>query len=285
MNGLFAQIHRKVSPWTDCFKYAVYALLAINVVLFLREEWTASDYVFGDGVALQQMIKAFAASIDTLAWLVLLLMFELETYQIPDDRLTRKLSLGLHALRILCYSFIVYAFYGYLSKALCMHSFIPLTGSSVCDLAAQNFAVMTSLDSYEALSDCRQWLNVPVLVDAEKHLVTSPEFLAATVRLAWVDVINSAAWILVVINLELDVYLVERGRYEGWVKHASNVSKAGLYSILAGAAIYWGLEDDFLPFWDAMLWIVAFLFIELNIFEWQQELEEDAAKDIQPEGR
>ena len=37
------------------------------------------------------------------------------------------------------------------------------------------------------------------------------------------------------------------------------------------AAIYWGFRGDFVDFWDAFLWLVAFVFIELNVFEWRQE--------------
>jgi hypothetical protein len=37
------------------------------------------------------------------------------------------------------------------------------------------------------------------------------------------------------------------------------------------AAVYWGFEGDFVDFWDAFLWLVAFFFIELNVVEWRQE--------------
>ena len=54
----------------------------------------------------------------------------------------------------------------------------------------------------------------------------------------------------------------------------SNLSKYILYSILFLAAVYWGVKGDFVDFWDAFLWLVAFVFIELNVFEWRQESEE-----------
>jgi hypothetical protein len=94
--------------------------------------------------------------------------------------------------------------------------------------------------------------------------------------LAWLDVINSAVWLLVVIVLEIDVRLQERQRYEGAVLYASNGIKFVLYSLLFCAAIYWGINGDFVEFWDALLWLVAFVFIELNVFEWQKETQEQA---------
>ena len=92
------------------------------------------------------------------------------------------------------------------------------------------------------------------------------------------DVINSAVWLLVVLLLEVDVRLQERGLYEGLALTLSTGAKVILYSLLLLAAIYWGLKGDFVDFWDALLWLVAFVFIELNVFEWRQEEKEAAAK-------
>jgi hypothetical protein len=47
--------------------------------------------------------------------------------------------------------------------------------------------------------------------------------------------------------------------------------KFGVYGVLFLAAAYWGYAGDFLDFWDAFLWLFAFIFIELNVFDWQQE--------------
>ena len=77
--------------------------------------------------------------------------------------------------------------------------------------------------------------------------------------------------------LEIDVRLQERNRFEGLALTISNAAKVVLYSVLLLAAIYWGLKGDFVDFWDAFLWLVAFVFIELNVFEWRQEEKAEAA--------
>ena len=69
----------------------------------------------------------------------------------------------------------------------------------------------------------------------------------------------------------MDVYLQSRGQLKGFLVTVSKGVKVILYSILLLAAIYWGIKGDFLDFWDAFLWLVAFVFIEMNIFEWHQE--------------
>ena len=54
-----------------------------------------------------------------------------------------------------------------------------------------------------------------------------------------------------------------------------------LYSMLLFCAVYWGVLGDFLDFWDAFLWLVAFVFIEMNMFEWYRETDEEAGSMTQ----
>jgi hypothetical protein len=264
------------------FKYSVYGLLTLNVYLFFAEEWAASAHRFADGVALQEVIEGFAASIDTAAWVVLLLMFELETYVLDDEQFTKRTTWTLHGLRAFCYAFIIYAFYGYLSKLLFLFGATPLPDvTDLCMLADGQWAYAVDFDEYEMLTaaNCvsmsaanafHQYPGMAAVVDASG--------LTDIIRLAWVDVINSGVWLLVVMILEMDVRLQEANELEGRILHFSNVSKFILYSLLLLAAIYWGIKGDFVDFWDAFLWLVAFVFIELNVFEWRQESLEQQAR-------
>ncbi len=264
------------------FKYTVYTLLAINIYLFFAEEWAASAHRFANGIAPADVIEGFAASIDTAAWVVLLLMFELETYVLDDRRITPRVKWTLHGLRFVCYVFIVYAFYGYLAKLLFLFGAAPLLPSpgDLCALAGGDWAYAIDFDEYTVITAANcgtftaadsfiQFPGMSAVVDADGY--------RDIVRLAWVDVINSGVWLLVVLVLEIDVRLQERQRLVGRALRLSNLSKYVLYSILFLAAIYWGIKGDFVDFWDAFLWLVAFVFIELNVFEWRQETLEPAA--------
>lgn len=267
------------------FKYTVYALLTLNVYLFFAVEWAAASHRFVNGVALEDIIEGFAASIDTAAWVVLLLMFELETYVLSDEQFSRRVTWTLHGIRATCYAFIVYAFYGYVSKLLFLFDAVPLANvSDLCSLVANQWAYAVDFDEYEVITaaNCAtvstatsffQLSGLTAVVDALG--------LRDITRLAWVDVINSAVWLLVVMVLELDVFLQEKNRLEGMILRVSNSSKFALYSLLLLAAIYWGVKGDFIDFWDAFLWLLAFVFIELNVFEWRQEsLEQQAEAQI-----
>ena len=61
------------------------------------------------------------------------------------------------------------------------------------------------------------------------------------------------------------------GILEGTALRSSNIIKFVLYSMLFVAAVYWGFKGDFVDFWDAFLWLVAFFFIEMNVVEWRKE--------------
>jgi hypothetical protein len=268
------------------FKYVVYALLTANIFIFFAEEWAAAAHRFTNGVALTDMIEAYAATIDTASWVILLLMFELETYVLDDKQFTRRVTWSLHGLRAFCYTFIVYSFYGYLTKLLFILGATPLTGvSDLCSLADGQWAYAVDLDEYAVLTsanclaltsatDFIQFSGLTALVDQAGYV--------EIVRLAWVDVINAAVWLLVVLVLEFDVRLQEHNLLMGAALRFSNVSKYLLYSTLFLAAVYWGFKGDFVDFWDAFLWLVAFIFIEMNVFDWRKESIEEPQAAIQP---
>jgi hypothetical protein len=257
------------------FKYSVYALLTVNVYLFFAEEWAASAHRFADGIALSDVIEGYTASIDTAAWVVLLLMFELETSVLEDRHFTKRVAWSLHGLRAVCYIFVVYAAYGYLTKLIFLYGAAPLPGiSDICTLVDGRWAYAIDFDEYAILTaaNCASFSTASSFLQfAGIDAVVDQAGLVDIIRLAWVDVINSNVWILVVLVLEIDVRLQERQALEGMALRFSNLSKYILYSILFLAAIYWGVKGDFVDFWDAFLWLVAFIFIELNVFEWRQE--------------
>jgi hypothetical protein len=257
------------------FKYSVYALLTLNVYLFFAEEWAASAHRFTDGIVLADLIEGYAATIDTAAWVILLLMFELETSVLDDRHFTKRVTWSLHGLRAFCYIFIVYAAYGYLAKLFYVYGASPLPNvSDLCTLVDGQWAYAVDFDEYEILTaaNCGSFSTAGAYLQYPGISATVDRAgLVDIIRLAWTDVINASVWLLVVLVLEIDVRLQERHALEGLALKLSNLSKYVLYSILFLAAIYWGVKGDFVDFWDAFLWLVAFIFIELNVFEWRQE--------------
>lgn len=273
-------MHIQTGTLYTAFKYTVYALLTLNIFLFFAEEYKAALLQFADGIAASELIEAFAATIDTAAWVVLLLMFELETRVLDDRQFTPLVTLSLRVFRALCYAVIVYAFYGYVVNVFFTYSTVPLAGvTDLCTLVADGWSWTDTLDQYVALS-----LDNCATVSAATEFMRFDGMQAAVdtttltkVRgLAWIDAINGAVWILVVVLLEVDVWLQEHGRYEGAAFKLSYALKVLFYGTLAFAVLFWVWKGEFKDWWDALLWLIAFVFIEMNVFQWREESHVDA---------
>ncbi len=263
------------------FKYSIYALLTINVFVFFGEELAAARLEYPEGISGGEYFKAYAATIDTAAWVILLLMFELETYVLEDRHWTPTVRISLHALRATCYLFILFAFSGYVEDALYVFRTSPLGGvTDLCALVGQNWSYATTFGEYAEItaSNCSSFsaLDAFVRFDGVAAVVDEPG-LAGIHFLAIVDVVNAGVWLLVVLLLEIDVRLQEKDRFEGIAFYLSTAAKFILYSILALAVVAWMVTGDFVDWWDAFLWLVAFVFIELNVVEWRHESHEEAA--------
>jgi hypothetical protein len=63
------------------------------------------------------------------------------------------------------------------------------------------------------------------------------------------------------------VWLQLKGKLTDRMLVTGKYVKGFFYLVLFGAAAYWGVNGDFLDFWDALLWLVAFIFIEMNVFQ------------------
>jgi hypothetical protein len=258
-------------------KYIVYLLLCFNVYLFLQEELGALEHTFTNGLKPSEIIQVFAATIDTAAWVVLLLLFELETSVLDDDRIHGATKWALHGIRGLCYIAIVYAFTGYYAELLTLHQVTPLSIGDACALLGQDYSLLIDMDEYVALdsANCSS-VGPDIYRLADFNVVADSEVLRPVQWLGWTDVINSADWILVCVVLEIEVRLQLRGNLSDQIMGMTKFVKFVLYGVLFVAAAYWGYAGDFLDFWDAALWLFAFIFIELNVFEWQYETSQES---------
>ncbi len=260
-------------------KYVVYLLLALNVWLFLDEELRALEHTFVDGFAWSDAIQVFSATIDTGAWLVLLILFELETSVLDDSRIHGPVKWALHGIRLVCYVAVFYAFTGYYAELADLYQATALSGFDAC-AQADGLSLLVDLDDYVPLDagNCAAIGSEVLRLDGFP-IVAEPDTLRSARWLAWTDVINSAAWLLVVIVLEVEVRMQLRGNLSNRFMAVTKWVKFALYGALFVAAGYWGINGSFLDFWDAALWLFAFIFIELNVFEWQAET---AKADAEP---
>ena len=165
------------------FKYAIYGLLVLNTLVYFE---------FG----------SLTETIDSVAWLSLVALFEYETTHLARTVHTHLLAPLLHLLRYFAYVAIFYAAIGY---------------------------------------------------------VQEQDWLSAT---------NAWLWIVLVLLIEAEVRLVERD-----LAIPTPLFIAKWFSIVAllGVAAVWGLQGKLLDLYDAVLWLAAFLFIDLNLLDWTHE--------------
>ena len=261
-------------PWFQIFKYAVFGLLALNAGQFFLEDYAATRHLFGGGLQWSQIIEGYAATIDTVAWLILLLMFELETSLLSDERRHNSwVKWSVNTLKAIAYGFIVYSLYGYIAKYTAMYSFELSTIENLCAHIGQQLVFMISPDDFAAINiqNCAELTRGETLFRLpETNVVADSSHLALAQNLAFVNVTNASDWVLIVLILQADVWMQLRHQLTHTMVKIMRFIKALLYSLLFGCAIYWGINGTFLDFWDASLWILAFSFIELNIFKWQE---------------
>lgn len=258
------------------FKYSIYLCLCINGAQFIFDDIRAAAHTLNGDSSLFDKLKIYAVSVDTLAWIVLLAVYELETYVVDDDRLNGGLKWLFYAISVLCYVAILYAFAGYVGKLVMLTDIVPLAGD-FCNWGDRSLTLMTKLDSYEPVNaqTCAALSNSTIYQLRDEPIIIQMESFRGfdgILALAWVDVINSATWVLVVVFIQLDIVLQLRGELNTWILRITAAIKAVLYLALFVVAVYWGVYGALIDFWDACLWLLGFVFIELNIFSWNREM-------------
>ncbi|MCP5380753.1 MAG: hypothetical protein H6912_00155 [Kordiimonadaceae bacterium] len=263
------------------FKYSIYLMLLSNIFLFFRDEWLASSHLFAGSVPLEEILKTFNTTIDTLVWTILLILFELETWLLSDEALKNNLlKNSLLTIRSLCYIAIIIVCYNYALRLLMFYDTSPMKIDNICSLAGSEWSFIDRVNGYTSLTieNCQSFQGKALFSLNHYSLFADLDTMKKAQQLAWTDVINSFSWLLIVAILEIEVwYQLKQIVYKPLIKTFLFI-KTIIYITMLACAIYWGIDGSFLEFWDAMLWILAFVFIELNLFQWQEEILERSRK-------
>ncbi len=257
----------------NLFKYIIYILLAYEIILWFQEDLAASAEIFGDTVTWRNVVEAYSATIDTAAWVVLLLLFELETAVIPDEKLQGGLKWLFTGMVAVCYVFITWAFYGYVAKYGVITDVVPFSIGDVCSLVGTEWNYIVYLDDYPPIDSisCLTLQGQALFQVSGLEIIGTAASLKSAMGLAIIDIINAGTWLIIVVLLQAEVWLQLKDMLTDRLMLIAKISKGFFYAILFVCAAYWGFNGTFLDFWDAFLWLVAFIFIELNIFQWHEE--------------
>lgn len=286
MNAAHPKINPLISPHRlfNLFKYTIYILLAYDMYLWFQADLIASAETFGDTVTWRNVVEAYSATIDTAAWVLLLLLFELETAVIADEKLQGGLKWFITGIVAICYVFITWAFYGYIAKYGVIADVAPFNIGDVCSLVGTEWNYVVDLDDYPPIdsASCLVLQGQALFQVSGLEIMGTAASLKSAVAMAIVDIVNAGTWLIIVVLLQAEVWLQLKDMLTDRLILIAKITKGLFYSVLFVCAAYWGINGTFLDFWDAFLWLVAFIFIELNIFQWHEEVEEDQETNPEP---
>lgn len=263
-------------PPRQAIKLAVYLLLLVNFAVYVANDWTVATHTARPDWTLLQWAGAFATTLDELAWFTLLLLFELETYLLADEAFTRTRVALMHGLRIVCFLFIAHTIYAFGDYAIDLQAETPVAAGDLCDFSGEGVSYARNLTFTPVdAANCDTLATGETLYRFESDtLVTDASGMRIERELAWVDVAEVVAWLVILVLIELQVRLQEHGVTGGAVLRTAFWLKAGLYTLLWCAAAYWAYRGHWVFAWDEALWILGFMAIDMNMRDWRDEIVE-----------
>ena len=265
-------------------KVIIYSLLLINFVLYIIDDMRAASITMKDGGSILDWTQSFATTIDESAWLILLFLFELETYLLSDKTWNIPIfNRAMYLVRAFCYVFLahsVYAFSMIYYDLLNVEQLINV--SNLCELVPLDLSFIRNL-SYSVI-DAESCLNLSmenVFYYTEPNIVvTDTSGLNLEKNLALVDLLEVLVWLMILATIEIMVWLHDRSITRGIIINFIKISKYILYSSLWLMAAYWAYLGHYYFAWDEAVWIVGFISIEMNVSQWKDEIESEKAPQI-----
>lgn len=255
-------------------KWAVYIGLAVNFYFYFLDDLRAFRTALPEDVSLADLLTNFSTTIDIIGWFGLIILFELETYALPDEAFTPRMVNLLRLGRAACYSLILYAAYGYTVETLDSYGVSLVEGvTSLCQVAGQNIFLQLDAVRFEEISTA----NCTVLssdstfynLNGEIALVGN-SVLPHLQIMGWVDIINAYVWLAVVALIEAEVWLQEKDRFGSRSLQVVRLVKSLCYLVLIGNGVIWAASGYYMWSWDAFLWIFGFWAIEFNLAYWEK---------------
>ena len=277
MNAKVITIGEQSFEIRQTIKWLVYTLVIINFGFYIRNDLVIADHTLYSGSSLLEISRAFATTIDESAWIILLLLFELETYLLSDDPLSRAKTLLMQGIRLVCYISLAHTLYAYGVYLAEIYAAVPVEGvTNLCQLIGKDLSYASNLvyskinsSNCASLSSANQFFYVD---PPTFFIVEDTAGLAIEKQLAWIDIFEAIIWLLILLSIEVAVWLQDRNIGQGLIFKTLSITKWCLYSLLWAAAGYWIYRGHYMFAWDEFVWIAGFVAIEMNIVEWRNEI-------------
>jgi|TARA_B110000444_G_scaffold209276_1_gene204025 hypothetical protein len=277
MNAKVITIGQQSFEIRQIIKWLVYTLVIINFGFYIRNDLVIAGHTLYSGSSLLEISRAFATTIDESAWIILLLLFEIETYLLSDDPLSRTKTLLMQGIRLVCYVSLAHTLYAYGVYLAEIYAALPVEGvTNLCQLIGKDLSYASNLvyskinsSNCASLSSANQFFYVD---PPTFFIVEDAAGLAIEKQLAWIDIFEAIIWLLILLSIEVAVWLQDRNIGQGLIFKTLSITKWCLYSLLWAAAGYWIYRGHYMFAWDEFVWIAGFVAIEMNIVEWRNEI-------------
>ena len=265
-------------------KLVIYVLLLINFVLYIIDDIRIASYTLQEDASFLDWTQSFATTIDESAWLILLFLFELETYMLSDEAWSNSLfTRFMYFIRAFCYLFLMHSVYAFSVIYFDLMNVQQLQNiTNLCELVPLDMTFVRNL-SYTTIDslNCHELSNQSVFYFTEPNLVVSDvSGLQLERNLALVDLLEILVWLLILFTIEAMVWLQDRAITQGKLISLIKVSKYFLYGMLWSMAAYWAYLGHYYFAWDEAVWIIGFISIEMNVSQWKEEIEREKEPKI-----
>lgn len=268
----FLSEHETLVLW---FKWIVYGLLFINFGLYLSKDITAAQHTITAQTTVMGWLAAFAPSMDQFAWVMLIFIYEFETYWLEDDFDNRLVLTFMTIGKVVFAVMILNTVVAYTSLLLEVYKVTPAgAAGELCQFADQGLSFLRNVayttitsENCTAISHAGELFRYP-----KDPVLTDTAGLNEDWWFRFLDLLEAGAWFLILGLTELSVRLLDRGIYKGALTNAEKLLKGLCYSILVGVSAFWVAKTQYMYVWDEFLWIASFLLLEINMSAWRAEL-------------
>ena len=261
-----APLKRNLSRTFITLKHLIYAVVVLECIYYFAEDTYVAASLGSTVDSFASFIQIYSASIDGGGWLLILLLFEIETFWMSDATALGSTGQRLRRFRLLLFAIPIVAFGGYFLEFLSLYD-VSLLDLSPCDLIDEDMLVMSYLDVFEPLTleNCRDqsgWYqlgNSDSVITAGTGLANAREFMVS-------EVLNAGGWVFVFLLLQLETRgLFTRSENFGRLRRVVWVTKFLAYTSIFGALFYWYVIDEAVSFLEEIFWLLAFFCIENNV--------------------
>ena len=281
LSNTLKQFQHFIFRYQLAIKIAVYSLLTINFFIYIYQDIANARATLPDNYGFIELAASYTTSIDYFAWLLLIVIFELETYAVSDEAWNKKWKISLRVLRVFCYALLAHTVLSYSGALFATYTepFALANTLGACDFADQDMWWLHILSYTEITSqNCSELQMTNLWQTSTEGVITNEQGIFWEAIFAHVDLLEITSWLMIMAAIEVNVAYAMKGQTDHSAAKIMRILSTIGYVLIFVFSLMW-IWAGFPEYaWDEFVWITGFAVIEMNISEWQEEIEESDEK-------